>query len=142
MKILITAITAASFAVTIAPAQDKPPGPPPGGGRGNRHNPEEVFKKLDANADGNVSLDEFKAGPRAPKEADKAQEIFSKIDKDGNGSINLEEFKAHRPPRGLGGPGGRGPGGGHDEAGGTGPGGAGPGGNGPRPPRRPPGGNQ
>ena len=97
----------------------------PGGKGGHRPNPEEVFKKLDANGDGSVSLDEFKAGPRAPKEADKAQEIFGKIDKDGNGSASLEEFKAHRPPHG---PGGRPPGGGGD---------AGAGGGGPRPPRPP-----
>jgi hypothetical protein len=155
MKILITAITAATFAVAMASAQDKPPGPPPGGGAGGggqnggpggpgggpggpggkKPNPEDAFKHLDSNGDGSVSLDEFKAGPRAPKEGDKAQEIFGKIDKDGNGSVSLEEFKAHRPPHGPGGPGGKGSGGGGGQ---TGPGGAGPGGpGGGHPPKGP-----
>jgi hypothetical protein len=130
MKINITAMTAATLALVSANAEDRPPGPPPGGGAGGpRPNPEEVFKKLDANGDGSVSLEEFKAGPRAPKEADKAQEVFSKIDKDGSGGISLEEFKAHRPPHGPGGGRPGGPGGGVDAGGGgTGPGGASPGG--------------
>ena len=115
MKSLLTTFGALAFAGTLALAEDKPPGPPPGGPGGDgkgRPNPEEVFKKLDANADGSITLDEFKAGPRAQKDPAHAEEAFKKMDKDGDGKVTLEEFKAGRPPHGgPGGPGGGGPGG-------------------------------
>jgi hypothetical protein len=59
--------------------------------------PVKVFKKLDADGNGSISLAEFKASPRAQKNPAKAGEIFKKIDADEDGSISLEEFKAHRP---------------------------------------------
>ena len=129
MKKLVTTMSALALATTLSLAQDKPPGPPPGGPGpggpgGGRPSPEEIFKKLDTNNDGVISLDEFKAGPRAQKEPDKAEAAFKKMDKDGDGKLTLEEFKAGRPPRGEGGP-GRPPGG---------PGGGGPGGPGGGPP--------
>lgn len=136
MKALITSIAAVMLLTAVSPAEDKPPGPPPGGQ--GKPNPEDVFKKLDTNGDGSISLDEFKAGPRAPKDEAKAKEIYGKIDADGSGGISQEEFKAHRPPHGPGGPGGKegrgGPGGGGQ---------GGPGGGGPKgPPKGGPGGGQ
>ena len=74
-----------------APAKpDKPKGP----------NPEAMFKKLDANSDGSVTLEEFKASPRAQKDPAKAEEIFKKMDADTSGGVSLEEFKAAGPPKG------------------------------------------
>src|SRR5688572_7541411 len=113
MKTLITTIAAAALMTMVSYAEEKPPGRPPGGGPGGppgggpggkRPNPEEVFKKLDANNDGSVSLDEFKAGPRGKEDPERAQEVFGKIDADSSGGISADEFKAHRPPHGAGGP--------------------------------------
>ena len=53
-----------------------------------------MFKKLDTNSDSAVSLEEFKAGPMAKRNPDKAEENFKKRDKDSNNSLSLEEFKA------------------------------------------------
>lgn len=54
------------------------------------------FDKLDGNADGALSLDEFKAA--APKGAgsSKSEELFKKIDTDGDGSISKAEDDAFR----------------------------------------------
>ena len=82
MKKLLTTLSALAMASALSIAEDKPAGPPPdapkgpGGPGGGRPNPEEIFKKLDANNDGSVSLEEFKAGPRAQKEPEKAEEAF------------------------------------------------------------------
>lgn len=109
MKHLIITLGALAFAGTLAIAEDKPPGPPPGGPGGReRPNPEDIFKKLDADGNGTVSLDEFKAGPRAQRDPAHAEEIFKKMDKDSDGKLTLEEFKSGRPPHGPGGPGGPG----------------------------------
>ena len=110
----ITWATVTTFAGSLCFAEDKPPGPPPGGpeGKGGRPhaNPDEAFKKLDANSDGGITLDEFKAGPRGQKDPARAEAAYKKIDKDGDGKVTLEEFKTGHPQR-PGGPGGDAPGG-------------------------------
>jgi len=112
MKRTLSILSALAFATTLALADDKPAAPAPGapaapGGKGDRPAPEEIFKKLDTNGDGFISLDEFKAGPRAQKDPAKAEEAFKKMDTDGDGKLSLEEFKAGH----HGGPGGHKPGG-------------------------------
>ncbi len=89
MKALVSTISALVIAGALTLAHSKPPGgpggPPPGGkppggqppgggapgkggpgqgpgGNQQRPNPEEIFKKLDKDGDGKVSLEEFKAG--------------------------------------------------------------------------------
>jgi len=106
MKRIFRVLTALAFAGMLSCA------PHPGGGSG-RPNREEVFKMLDANGDGGVSLEEFKAH-RPPGASDAGaessrpspEEVFRKIDKNGDGFLSFEEFKAHRPPRPSGGPSG------------------------------------
>ncbi len=99
MKTCIPILGAMAIATSLTYAQDGPEGRKgPGGSGKGRPNPERIFKKLDADNNGSVSLDEFKAGPRAQKDPEKAEEIFKRIDKDGNGELSLEEFKNHRPP--------------------------------------------
>lgn len=108
MKTYLHLIGAMAIATSLtcaeeAPKEPKKPGKTP-------PDLEAVFKKLDADSSGSLSLEEFKASGRAKENPEKAEEIFKKIDKDGNGSLSLEEFKTHRPPHkdGKGGPGGPG----------------------------------
>jgi len=62
-------------------------------GQGKRPNPAKVFGKKDADADGKLSLDEFKAG-MPEKALAKADTRFKKLDTNGDGSLSLEEFEA------------------------------------------------
>ena len=99
MKLILT-LTAlfVSASLALAAEGDKPKKPgeggkPPGGpGDGKRPNPEEVFKKVDANADGSVSKDEFMAAPFAKKDAAMAEKRFTTQDKDKDGKLTKEEF--------------------------------------------------
>ncbi len=56
-------------------------------------NPEETFKKLDADANGSLSLEEFKT-KRMKDESKEAMfdKRFKTLDADANGAISLEEF--------------------------------------------------
>ncbi len=56
---------------------------------------EAIFKKLDKDGNGSLSLEEFKG----KRDAAKAESAFKKLDKDNSGSISLEEFKAARAPK-------------------------------------------
>lgn len=53
--------------------------------------PAKIFSRRDADGDGKLTLDEFKAGMKEPALA-KAEQRFNKIDADGNGTVSLEEF--------------------------------------------------
>ena len=69
--------------------------------------PEEVFKALDANSDGKVTLEEFEAPIKKKLDGQdekklkaalkKAQKRFEQIDADKDGSLTLDEFK-NAPP--------------------------------------------
>ncbi len=120
MKTVIATISLLAVATTLSIAQDKPSGSTSGGaggsggaGQGKRPTPEEIFKKLDTNNDGVLSLDEFKASKRAQQDPAKAEANFKAMDKNGDGVLSLEEFKSHRPQggSGQGGNGGQGKGG-------------------------------
>lgn len=66
----------------------------------------ERFAKRDTNGDGQLSLDEFKAGMPEDKAA-KAGEIFAKIDTNSDGALSKDELKAgHDMRKGKKGPGG------------------------------------
>lgn len=85
-KLLSLAVMAALLVgLTVAPtfAADKKDKP----------TPEEAFKKMDKNADGKVSLEEFK-GKRDGDKAAAAEKRFKMLDKDSDGSLTLDEFKA------------------------------------------------
>jgi Ca2+-binding EF-hand superfamily protein len=55
--------------------------------------PEDVYKKLDANSDGKVSLEEYTAGKEGKKK-ENAEKQFKKLDANSDGALSLEEFKA------------------------------------------------
>ena len=103
MKSITSILAALALGTTLATAADEKPAAPAAGGDAKpaagadakpKRDPAEVFKKLDANGDGKVSLEEFKAGPAGKKDPAKAEEIFKKKDKDGDGFLTLEEFSA------------------------------------------------
>ena len=114
MKPLITTLTALAIATSLSSAQTKPATGPHG--QGKPPSPEQIFKKLDTNGDGFLSLAEFKARPKAQENPARAEAVFKKIDTNGDGKISLDELKAFRAtPR----PGVRGKGGQHKPAGTT-----------------------
>ena len=89
---LLTVLGLASFSFAAEGDAKKPEGEK---GKGKpKANPEEAFKKMDKDANGSVSKEEFMASPMAKKDAAKAEAAFGKKDKDANGSLSLDEFKA------------------------------------------------
>ena len=119
MKTCMFTLGAMALATSLILAQEGPGGPDKGKGpgKGKRPNPEQIFKKLDTDANNSISLDEFKASPMAQRDEAKAEEIYKKIDADSDGAVTLEEFKSHRPPHRKGGPDGPGKGKGKGKAG-------------------------
>lgn len=96
MKLPIQTLGVLALATAICYAEE-------GAAKPEKHkapNHEAMFKKLDANSDGSVSLDEFKASPRGKKDPAKAEAAFKKIDANADGNISLDEFKAVGPPKG------------------------------------------
>ena len=71
----------------LASADDK------GKGEKKKRDPAAVFKKLDKDSDGKLSLEEF-VGKRKDKAKTKAEARFKKLDKDGDSAVSLEEFKS------------------------------------------------
>lgn len=61
-------------------------------------NPEKVFARKDANSDGSLTLEEFKAGLK-DKALNSADKRFKKIDANGDGKVTLDEFKAGIPAK-------------------------------------------
>jgi hypothetical protein len=89
----ITLMTANAQEEAAAPAEEAAPAAPPAGGN--------TFASLDADSDGSVTLEEFKAnfvaqgnGGRTPQ----PDRIFGRWDADGDGMITAEEYE-NRPRR-------------------------------------------
>lgn len=58
-------------------------------------NPQKMFENIDANKDGSITLEEFKAKKRKHEmKPEQLEKQFARIDADKNGSVTLEELKA------------------------------------------------
>jgi hypothetical protein len=92
MKRFLTGVCAAAVAACVAipglAEEKKPPQE-----QAKKRNPEQVFKRLDANGDQKLSLDEFK-GKREEAAAKKA---FDAKDADKDGSLTFAEYSAEQP---------------------------------------------
>ena len=93
MKSLMSILLALGFGVSGFAADEKkeeskPAATEPAKEKRKAVDPEEAFKKMDANSDGKVSLEEFKSGK---KDAAAAEERFKKLDKNGDGSLTKDE---------------------------------------------------
>lgn len=96
MKSLTTVLATLALTAAFAVAADEKPGAAKA--EKPKRDPEEVFKKLDANSDGSVTAEEFKAGAMAKRAPERADAFFKSHDKDNDGKLTLEEYKA-RPAK-------------------------------------------
>jgi len=98
MKSIMPLLAVLAIGSTLALADEKPAAPAAGDATTTpakpKRDPAESFKKLDANGDGKLTLEEFLAGPQGKKDPDKAKAYFQKVDKDNTGSITLEQWVA------------------------------------------------
>lgn len=90
-KIMIASLLAAfvvgSVGIVLAEAKDK------------KKSQEDVFQQRDTDADGKLTLIEFK-GKRQGEKATKATKKFEKMDANGDGSVTREEFDATKGKKG------------------------------------------
>ena len=98
MKLFTTVLAALALTTGFALAADEKPAA--GKADKPKRNPEEVFKKLDANSDGSITAEEFKAGPMAKRAPDRADKFFKNHDKDSDGKLTLDEYKARPAKKG------------------------------------------
>ena len=80
--VMIIAMLAAGFVFAADPQ---------GGKEANHH---ATFEEMDANKDGKVTLDEYKAAAPKDAPAEKVEARFKKIDANGDGVITKEEMDA------------------------------------------------
>lgn len=94
MKTCIQTLGILAIAASLSFAEDEAP-------KGKKgHNPEQMFKKIDSDSSGSLSLEEFKESPMGKKAGDKAENRFKALDTDSNGSVTSEELMAGRKAKG------------------------------------------
>lgn len=81
LGVLAFSLFAYSQTVSAQDAQKKP-------------DPEKMFKGLDADKDGKISLDEFKNKKRKKEiPAERLEAMYAKMDANSDGSVTMEEYK-------------------------------------------------
>jgi Ca2+-binding EF-hand superfamily protein len=95
----LAALAVSAVAISTACAEDGDKGKDKG-----KRNPENLFKKLDANGDGKVSKEEFakmaeRAGGKG-KGGKGGDKLFGRLDGDNDGFISKDEFKKMSEMRG------------------------------------------
>ena len=69
-------------------------------GRKPKGDPEQTFKRRDADRDGFLTEAEFAAAAKDEDQKSKMRKRFAKIDVNGDGKLSLDEFKAGVKPAG------------------------------------------
>ena len=87
---LVTAAAIACITPDLAFAQDRKP----------KGDPEQTFKRRDADGDGFLTEAEFVAAAKDEDQKSKMRKRFAKIDVNGDGKLSLDEFKAGVKPAG------------------------------------------
>jgi Ca2+-binding EF-hand superfamily protein len=83
----------------VARADDDPGGKKKGKNKDKRQAPnlESVFKRLDADGDGKLTLQEFEKSDLLPNQKSKKAEtpasLFTKLDESRDGALSLDEFR-------------------------------------------------
>lgn len=79
----ILAILSTSFVLT-ALANDESPA--------KKADAERMFKNFDANGDGSISLEEFRAGQGPNMSPERVPKVFAEKDRNSDGKLDLQEF--------------------------------------------------
>ena len=87
---LVAAAAIACITPDLAFAQDRKP----------KGDPEQTFKRRDADGDGFLTEAEFVAAAKDEDQKSKMRKRFAKIDFNGDGKLSLDEFKAGVKPAG------------------------------------------
>ena len=87
---LVTAAAIACITPDLAFAQGRKP----------KGDPEQTFKRRDADGDGFLTEAEFVAAAKDEDQKSKMRKRFAKIDVNGDGKLSLDEFKAGVKPAG------------------------------------------
>src|SRR6266404_3172707 len=100
--VLAGVLTLSIVVATVQGGDDQPAGGkrPGGKGKGKGGNTvEAAFKKMDANGDGKITLEEFKKAVESRPQGklkdnpEMAAKVFERMDANGDGFVTLDEFK-------------------------------------------------
>jgi hypothetical protein len=89
-SLVLVLVVGCAVAVSSAQAAGRKGGE---GGQKTRPSADEIFKKLDTNNDGSISLDELKANPRLKGQGDQVEKAFQEATKDDKGGLNAAGLK-------------------------------------------------
>ena len=92
--LVLTVACLVGLSVASAQAAEKKEGP-----KKPKRTPEQIFQKLDKDANGSLTFEEFKGKRTEPEQVEKAEQRFKRLDKDDDKSVSLKEFTEPRPKK-------------------------------------------